>query len=81
MYYIISYFILDCSCNYNSYNGNYSGSEREDSECEELCGSPRLSRRKNRNHNQNLYADTLPEVIVFIILLILFNFISFSKYF
>ncbi|BES87926.1 WD domain, G-beta repeat [Nesidiocoris tenuis] len=60
--------VADCTCsslrayyNRQEYNGNYSGSEREDSECEEICGSPRLTRRKNRNHYQNQYTDTLPE--------------------
>ncbi|XP_014247556.1 tubby-related protein 4 isoform X2 [Cimex lectularius] len=54
--------IADCSCKLNAtLNGNYSGSEREDSECEDSCGSPRLTRRKNRNYNQNLYAGSLPE--------------------
>ncbi|KAL1122277.1 hypothetical protein AAG570_003682 [Ranatra chinensis] len=54
--------VSDCACvHMTTTAGTYSGSEKEDSECEESCGSPRLSRRKNRNHNQHMYTDTLPE--------------------
>lgn len=38
-------------------------SEKEDSESEEGCGSPRLPRRhRSRPHPQHIYSDTLPEV-------------------
>lgn len=43
---------------------NGGGSEKEDSESEEGCGSPRLPRRqrpKNNSNGQYLYIDTLPE--------------------
>lgn len=45
-------------------NGN--ASEKEDSESEEGCGSPRLPRRQKVRcqQQQAMYADTLPEVIV-----------------
>ena len=59
------FIFVDCACIHMTsiLAGAYSGSEKEDSECEEICGSPRMSRRKNRNHSQHSYADTLPEVI------------------
>ncbi|XP_046668145.1 tubby-related protein 4 [Homalodisca vitripennis] len=42
--------------------GGGGGSEREDSETEDNCGSPRLPRRtRHRPHPHHLYADTLPE--------------------
>lgn len=61
--------ILDCQCvatGNMTLNAGCSGSEREDSECEDSYSSPRLSRKKNRYHPRKevLYADTLPEVII-----------------
>lgn len=46
-------------------NGGCS-SEREDSDGEEGCASPRLTRRhrsrNNRQNSEHMYIDTLPEV-------------------
>ncbi|XP_014285071.1 tubby-related protein 4 [Halyomorpha halys] len=58
--------LTDCQCvatGNMTLNAGCSGSEREDSECEDSYSSPRLSRKKNRYHPRKevLYADTLPE--------------------